>query len=162
MGLKLRSTQIDWKRLERKNMTDEEMVRKAVAINCEIAITHGVDGGVGFEWRGTFIRDPFADPQYGAFPVDPAQQYGDAYLNSLFVIDPAKALKMARQQLRDKASEGLNRFYVNADGSIAVIEAACGVRVPYSADLLETLTYEQFAMGVGARRRSDSAQFDGG
>ena len=67
-------------------MTDDELVRKTALLNCEIIITHGLtEGGVGFEWHGLFIHDPFADPQYGAFPVDPVQQYGDAYTGSIFV-----------------------------------------------------------------------------
>ena len=42
-------------------MTVGELARKTEAINCEIIITHGLDG-VGFEWRGLFIHDPFTDP----------------------------------------------------------------------------------------------------
>ena len=111
-------------------MTDEELVRKTAKINYEIVITHGLsDAGVGFEWQGLFIHDPFTDPQYGAFPVNPAEQYGAAYFESVFVTDPAAALQMAQQQLRDRASEDLRRYCADhegdADGPISVIEAAC-------------------------------------
>lgn len=124
-------------------MTTEEMARKAAEINFEIVITHGVEGGVGFVWKEIFIHDPFADPQYGAFPVDPAEQYGDAYRQSIFATDPAKALEMARQQLRNKASEDFKRFCVNNQlGTFATIETVCGVRVP-EVDPLTSLSDEQ-------------------
>jgi hypothetical protein len=131
-------------------MTDEEMIRKTAAINYEIIITHGVvDGGVGFEWRGLFIHDPFADPQYGAFPVDPVEQYGDAYLTSVFSTHPEGALRMAQQQLRTSASEDLRRYCavhrLDADGAMAIIEAACGIRELGSTIPMETLTEEQVA-----------------
>jgi len=127
-------------------MTVEELVRKAAAINYEIIIAHGLDGGVGFEWQGLFIHDPFADPQYGAFPVDPAQQYGDAYRQSIFVTDPAKALEMAQRQLREKAGEDLCRYCVdNHLDATAVIETACGVKVLATGNRLETLTDEGVA-----------------
>lgn len=130
-------------------MTNDEIARKAADINYEIVITHGMEGGVGFVWNETFIHDPFVDPQYGAFPVDPVQQYGDAYRESIFAADPAKALEMARQQLRERASEDLGRYCadrgLNGDGIPAVIEAALGVQVPESDDLLENLTDEQVA-----------------
>jgi hypothetical protein len=78
-------------------MTVDELVRKTALLNYEIIITHGLtDGGVGFEWQGLFIHDPFADPQYGAFSVDPVEQYGDANTGSIFVSDPAKAFEMAQ------------------------------------------------------------------
>jgi hypothetical protein len=126
-------------------MTSEEMVRKTAAISYEIVVTHGfADGGVGFEWEGLFIHDPFVDPQYGAFPVDPTQQYGEAYLLSSFVTDPAKALHMAQEQLRAKASTDLTRFCLNHEQSAAaVIETACGARVPGDDHRLAALTDEQ-------------------
>lgn len=126
-------------------MTVEDFARKTAAINYEIIVTHGLsDAGIGFEWQGLFIHDPFSDPQYGAFPVDPVRQYGDAYVNSSFVTDPAKALVMARQQLREKAGQDLCRYCVENDlDATAVIETACGVKAPESGDLLETLTDEQ-------------------
>lgn len=94
-------------------------------------------------WKDTFIHDPFADPQYGAFPVDPVEQYGDAYLGSIFITDPAKALEMAQYQLRDKASEDLKRYCVNNQlDALATIEAVCGVRVP-EVERLIGLTGEQ-------------------
>ena len=65
-------------------MCAEEMIRKTAKINYEIIISHGLEGGVGFVWQDTFIHDPFVDPQYGAFSVDPNQQYGDAYDQSIF------------------------------------------------------------------------------
>jgi hypothetical protein len=125
-------------------MTDEEMIRRTAQINYELVITHGLsDAGVGFEWRGLFIHDPTMDPQFGAFPVDPAQQYGDAYTGSIFVNDPATALQMARQQLREKASDDLSRYCVEHGlDAASVIESACGVRVSHSAIPLETLTDE--------------------
>ena len=132
-------------------MTDDELVRKTALLNYEIIITHDLtDGGVGFEWHGLFIHDPFADPQYGAFPVDPVQQYGDAYKGSIFVSHPARAFEMAQQQLRDAASKDLSRYCadlgLDADGTVAVIEAACGVRVLNSASPLEKLTDEEIAI----------------
>lgn len=132
-------------------MTDEEMIRRTATINYEILITHGLsDSGVGFEWHGVFIHDPFTDPQYGAYPVDPVEQYGDAYTESIFVTDPKKALALAQRQLREKASEDLNRFCLDRElsgsGIVALVEAACGVRVPNSANPLETLTDEQVGM----------------
>jgi len=122
----------------------EDTIRRTAQINYEIIITHGVvDCGVGFLWNDTFIHDPFADPQYGAFPVDPAQQCGDAYRQSIFVTDPAKALKVARQQLRERASEALSRYCVNnALDAFASVETICGVRVP-EVDHLASLTDEQ-------------------
>jgi len=147
MEQKLKSTLIGLNRLERTGMSAEELARKTAAINYEIIITHGFsDGAVGFEWHGLFIHDPFSDSQYGAFDVDPVQQYGDAYLSSSFATDPAKAFELAQGQLREKASEDLRRYCVQ-DGldAATVIETACGVTVPESADLLETLTDEQVA-----------------
>ena len=65
-------------------MNNDELVRRTVLLNHEIIITHGLtDGGVGFEWQGLFIHDPFTDPQYGTFPVEPTQQYGDAYTETI-------------------------------------------------------------------------------
>ena len=131
-------------------MTDEEMARKAAALNYEIIVVHGVEGGVGFVWRETFIHNPFVDPQYGAFDVDPVEQYGAAYLESVFSTDPATALETARRQLRDKAGKDLARYRMDRRLSIpdivATIEAVCGVRVPESDDLLATLTDEQVAL----------------
>jgi hypothetical protein len=125
-------------------MNAEESARKAAVINYEIIITHGLDGGVGFEWRGLFIHDPFTDPQYGAFPVDPAQQYGDAYTGSIFATNPASALQMAQQQLREKASDDLRRYCVEHGlDAAAVIETACGVRVQETGSVFEALTDEQ-------------------
>lgn len=43
-------------------MTDEEMVRKVVAINYEIVMTHGVEGGVGFVSNEIFIPWPIHGP----------------------------------------------------------------------------------------------------
>jgi hypothetical protein len=124
---------------------DDDMIRRTARINYEIVITHGLEGEVGFVWNGTFIHDPFTDPQYGAFPVDPAVQYGDAYRQSIFATDPAKALEMAQQQLRDKASEDLNRFCVDNNlNALATIETVCGVRAPGVYDLT-SLTDEQVA-----------------
>ena len=129
-------------------MTNDEMARKAAEINFEIVVAHGVvECKVGFVWRDTFIHNPFVDPQYGAFDVDTVQQYGDHYLNSIFVTDPAKALQIAQRQLRDTANEDIARYCVDRKldvlDIIATIEAACGVLVPESDDLLETLTDEQ-------------------
>jgi hypothetical protein len=127
-------------------MTAEGLARKTAAINYEIIITHGMNGGVGFEWRGLFIHDPFTDPQYGAFPVDPAQQYGDAYMESIFATDPASALKMAQQQLREKAADDLNRYCAEHGlDAAAVIESDCGVRMTESGNPLAELTDEQVA-----------------
>lgn len=128
-------------------MTAEELARKTAAINYEIIVTHGLsDAGIGFEWRDTFIHDPFTDPQYGAFPVDPVQQYGEAYTESIFLTDPASALQMAQRQLREKASEDLRR-YCGEHGldAAAVIGTVCGVRVDESGNPLEALTDEQVA-----------------
>ncbi|MGA2116074.1 MAG: hypothetical protein ABSH56_15140 [Bryobacteraceae bacterium] len=127
-------------------MTAEELVRKTATINYEIVITHGLDGGVGFEWHGLFIHDPFADPQYGAFPADPIEQYGDAYTGSIFATDPASALEMAQRQLREKAGEDLSRYCVeHGVDAAAVIESICGSRMAESGNPLETLTDEQVA-----------------
>jgi hypothetical protein len=125
-------------------MTAEEMARKTAAINYEIVITHGLDGGVGFEWQGLFIHDPFMDPQYGAFGVDPVQQYGDAYKGSIFVTDPAKALATAQRQLRENASADLKRYCLkNGADAAAVIETVLGISVPGSGNPLEALADEQ-------------------
>lgn len=127
-------------------MTAEELARKTAAINYEIVITHGLDGGVGFEWQDIFIHDPFTDPQYGAFPVDPAQQYGDAYTQSLFVSDPASALQMAQRQLREKSSQDLRRYCIEHGlDAAAIIETVCGVRVMEFFGPLKALTDEQVA-----------------
>lgn len=127
-------------------MTAEELARKTAAINYELIITHGLDGCIGFEWQGLFIHDPFVDPQYGAFPVNPAQQYGEAYTQSIFVTDPASALEMAQQQLREKASDDLRRYCVKHGlDEAAVIESACGVRVQEAGSVLEALTDEEVA-----------------
>jgi hypothetical protein len=127
-------------------MTAEELARKTAAINYEIIITHGLDGGVGFEWRGLFVHDPFTDPQYGAFPVDPTQQYGEAFTGSIFITDPASALEMAQRQLREKASADLLRYCVEHGlDAAAVIETVCGVKVMEIGDPLEALTNEQAA-----------------
>src|ERR1039457_3550996 len=125
-------------------MTAEELARKTAAINYEIIITHGMDGGVGFEWHGLFIHAPFVDPQYGAFPVDPAQQYGEAYTGSIFVTDPASAFQAAQRQLREKASDDLSRYCV-AHGldAAAAIESVLGIDVAESDVALEALTDEQ-------------------
>lgn len=126
-------------------MTDEDVIRQTARINYEIVITHGIEGSVGFFWKDTFIHDPFADPQYGAFPVDPAEQYGDMYRRSIFATDPAKALEMAQQQLRDKASEDFRRYCVgNQLDAAAIIGSVCGVRVP-EVEHLVSLTDEQVA-----------------
>ncbi len=128
-------------------MTNDEVARKAAEINYEIVITHGVEGGVGFVWQGTFIHDPFVDPQYGAFSVDPTQQYGDAYTESIFVTDPAKALQLAQQQLREKANDDLIAYCVEHELAAAtVIESVCRVRAPESGNALEGLTDAQVAM----------------
>lgn len=131
-------------------MTTDQMAHEAAEINFEIVVAHGVvECKTGFVWRDTFIHNPFADPQYGAFDVDPVQHYGDAYLNSIFVTDPAKALQMAQQQLRDTAKDDIARYCedhkLGLPEIIRTIEAACGVLVPESDDLLETLTDEQVA-----------------
>ena len=130
-------------------MTDDELARKAAAINVVI-LTHGLQCTVGFDWRDTFIHDPFADPQYGAFPVDPVQQYGEAYLKSIFVTDPATALRTARQQLRNAATQDLAahcvQHHLTGEDRIAVIASVVGVRTPDSDDLLSTLTDDQVAM----------------
>lgn len=130
-------------------MTDEEIIRKTAAINYEIIITHGLmDGGVGFEWQGIFIHDPFVDPQYGAFPVDPVEQYGDAYLKSIFATEPAKGLQMARQQLRAKAREDLCRYVEDKrvrHGIITTIGFVCGVKVLQPDDPFCTLTDQEVA-----------------
>jgi len=141
---KLKSTQNALNRLVR-TMTAEELARKTAVINFEIIVTHGLsDGGVGFEWHGLFIHDPFTDPQYGAFPVDPTQQYGDAYLNSILATDPAKALSMAQRELREKASVDLSRYCVEHGlDAAAVIETVCGVRVQKSDKVFGALADEQ-------------------
>ena len=124
-------------------MISDEMARKAAEINFEIVVAHGVDGGVGFVWNEIFIHNPFVDPQYGAFEVDPVQQYGHAYLESIFATDPAKALEMAQQELRNRTSEDFKRYCVNNQlGASATIETVCGLRVP-EVDPLTSLTDEQ-------------------
>jgi hypothetical protein len=126
-------------------MTDEEMIRLTAQINYEIIVTHGLsDTGVGFEWHGLFIHDPFADPQYGAFPVDPTEQYGDAYRQSIFASNPANALALAQRQLREKATEDLVRYCTEHRlDAAAVIETVCGPRMPEVGSSLEMLTDEQ-------------------
>jgi hypothetical protein len=123
-------------------MTAEEIIRTTAAINYEIVITHGLDGGVGFEWQGAFIHDPFSNPQYGAFDVDPIEQYGDAYTASIFVTDPTQALQMAQRQMRGRATADLGRYCVEHEvPATALIESVCGMRVADSR--LTTLTDEQ-------------------
>lgn len=131
----------------RRNMTTDEMARNAAQINFEVVIVHGLaDCKVGFVWHDTFIHDPFVDPQYGAFPVDPAKQYGDAYRQSIFATDPAKALEIAQQQLRDRASEDFSRYCVdNQLDALATIESVCGACVAEAGNPLATLTDEQVA-----------------
>ena len=131
-------------------MTELDMARQAAEINFEIVVAHGVvEGRVGFTWQDTFIHNPFVDPQYGAFEVDPVKQYGSAYLESIFVTDPARALALARDQLRATATEDLVRYCedhkLQTADIIATIEAACGVKVSKCDDLLETLTDKQVA-----------------
>jgi hypothetical protein len=127
-------------------MTTDELARKTAAINYEIIITHGLDGGVGFEWQGLFIHDPFTDPQYGAFPVDPAQQYGEAYTGSIFFSDPVSALQMAQRQLREKANEDLSRYCAEHGLDAAtVLESVCGTKVPECGNALQSLTDEEVA-----------------
>src|SRR5579862_5201400 len=95
----------------RESIMDEAVARKAAEINFEIVVAHGFgECNVGFIWQATFIHNPFVDPQYGAFVVDPVGQYGDDYLNSIFATDPGTALRMARQQLRALAAEDLARY----------------------------------------------------
>jgi hypothetical protein len=63
----------------------------------------------------------------------------------MFAADPAKALEMAQQQLRDKASEDFRRYCVdNRLDALATIETVCGVRVPEVEHLI-SLTDEQMA-----------------
>jgi hypothetical protein len=144
MELRLKSTWIGSNRLEKIGMTPEESARKTAAINYEIIITHGLNGGVGFEWQGLFIHDPFTDPQYGAFPVDPVQQYGEAYTGSIFATDPASALQTAQRQLREKASADLKGYCVEHGlNAAAVIETACAVRADEAGKGFEALTDEQ-------------------
>jgi hypothetical protein len=102
-------------------MTREQAAREAARINFDILV-HGVQPKVGFEWRDTFIHDPFSDPQYGAFAVDPAAQYGAAYLDSVFATDPAAALEAARRHLRDAARED------SLDGASARISGSASWR----------------------------------
>jgi hypothetical protein len=126
-------------------MTDNDEIRRTARINQEIVITHGLEGGVGFLWRETFIHNPFADPQYGAFLVDPVQQYGDAYSQSIFATDSAKALELAQHQLRVKASNDLSRYCMDNDlDPVATIDSICGVRV-HEVNHLTSLTDEQVA-----------------
>ncbi len=125
-------------------ISTSEMARRAAEINFEIFIRHGVgEGRVGFEWQETFIHNPFVDPQYGAFEVDPVEQYGDAYLESIFVIDPGEALRMAQQQLRERAGEDLIEYLGRNMDVADIIETIAGVRVRESARLLATLTDKQ-------------------
>jgi hypothetical protein len=130
-------------------MYSDEAARSAAEINFEIVVVHGLEARVGFEWQETFIHNPFVDPQYGAFDVDPVQQYGDDYLNSIFVTDPGKALESAQRQLRELAAEDIARYgedhRLGVPDLVANIEAACGVRVPEADDLLEALSDEQVA-----------------
>jgi hypothetical protein len=126
-------------------VTDEDVIRQTARINYEIVITHGLEGGVGFLWKDTFIHDPFVDPQYGAFPVDPVVQYGDSYRQSIFVTNPTKVLETAQQQLRDKASEDLRRYCADNElDTLAIIETVCGVQVRED-DQLRSLTDEHVA-----------------
>lgn len=82
--------------------------------------------------------------------MDPAQQYGEAYTNSIFVTEPDKALEMAQRQLREKAGEDLSRYCahrgLNGDEIIAIIEDLCGALVPIASRPLELLTDEQVAV----------------
>jgi hypothetical protein len=127
-------------------MTADQLVRKTAAINYEIVITHGLDGGVGFEWQGLFIHDPFTDPQYGAFDVDPVRQYADAYTGSIFATDPANALQMTQRQLREKASEDLSRYCrEHGQDAAAVTASVLGIDVPVSENALQALGDEQVA-----------------
>ena len=57
---------------------------------------------------------------------------------------------MAQQQLREKASEDLNRHGadrgLSGNGVIAIMQTTCGILPPISANPLETLTDEQVGM----------------
>jgi hypothetical protein len=75
------------------------------------------------------------------------QQYGEAYLLSIFVTDPAKAFHMAQMQLRAKASTDLTRFCLdNKQSAVAAIEIACGARVPGDDHQLAALNDEQVGL----------------
>ncbi|HLK65054.1 MAG TPA: hypothetical protein VKU19_16540 [Bryobacteraceae bacterium] len=127
-------------------MTADQLVRKTAAINYEIVITHGLDGGVGFEWNGFFIHNPFSDPQYGFFDVEPVQQYGDAYTGSIFATDPANALRTAQRQLRAKANKDLSRYCrEHGQDAAAVIESVIGLNVLVNENALEAIADEQVA-----------------
>lgn len=89
--------------------TKDDLVRNTARINFVI-LAHGEQPVVGFTWRDTFIHDPFADPQYGAFTVDPVRRYGDAYLYSVFSTDPSGALRCAQEQLRAAAARDVVRY----------------------------------------------------
>jgi hypothetical protein len=129
-------------RLERIVMSDEPLARETAAVNYEIVVAHGLDGGVGFGWNGLFIHNPFVDPQYGTFDVDPLEQYGDAYTESTFVTDPASARQMAQRQLREKATADLARYCLEHELPVtAVIRTAGGMKVAESH--LESLSDEQ-------------------
>jgi hypothetical protein len=126
--------------------TFEELARRTAAINYEIVITHGLDGGVGFEWNGLFIHNPFADPQYGFFDVEPVQQYGDAYTGSVFVTDPATALETVQSQLRERANEDLSRYCTeHGQDAAAVIESVTGLNLQVNENALEAIADEQVA-----------------
>jgi hypothetical protein len=66
----------------------EDVIRQTARINYEIVIVQGLEDSVGFLWNDRFIYNPFTDPQYGAFPVNPAEQYGDTYQQSILATDP--------------------------------------------------------------------------
>jgi len=69
--------------------------------------------------------------------VDAAQQYEEAFMESIFVSDPASALQMAQRRLREKASEDLRRYCVEHGlDAAALVETACGVRVQEAGSVL--------------------------
>jgi hypothetical protein len=133
--------------VETSQTMSEDPAHQAAAISCTILI-HGVHPTVGFTWQDTFIHDPYHDPQYGAFAVDPVQQYGDAYQQSIFVTDPVTALKTARRQLREAVCQGIKEYCVQhrvpRTELIALLQDAIGTPVP-DADPLATLTDDQVA-----------------
>lgn len=81
-----------------------EIAKQIAAVNDEILrlsdYATGNEPTVAFEHGGVMITDPFLDSS-SRFEVDPLETYGQAFLESPFVVNPEAALDQAKTQLHD-------------------------------------------------------------
>jgi hypothetical protein len=61
---------------------DRDHAHKLVVENNR-RLEQGDQPGHSFTWHGVAIHDPFSDPS-GRYPVDPVEEYGQAFLESDF------------------------------------------------------------------------------